>query len=315
MRIVVTGGSGHVGRHVIQALLAEGHSILNLDIQMAHEDSGVYTIKTDLTDSGQVLNGFTSPFQLLEPFHAKLPERPDAVIHLAGIARNMLVPDNELFRTNTLATYNVIEVACKLGVPKIIIASSITVYGVTYATGNVDFPSFPVDEEVDCNPMDCYAISKLCGERVARAFARKFGNDIYVLRIGAVFAPSDYAAKFPQYLFDPFNELARAHGWSYSDVDDLGSLFGVALRKDGLGFQIFNATNDSITNTTEDVNSFLAASSPEVPFTRAMEPHEAPCTNRKARLLLGFKQRHRWQDRLGPIAVPRAVVQRSNGNT
>lgn len=311
MRVVVTGGSGHVGRHVIAALLAEGHQVLNIDLHMPSEESGVYTIITDLTDSGQVLNALTSPFQLKEPFDSQLPTRPDAIVHLAGIARNLLVPDNELFRINTISTYNVVEIACKLGIPKIILASSITVYGVTYATGRIDFPSFPVDEDVDCDPMDCYAISKLCGERVARGFARKFGNDIYVLRIGAVFTPLDYANKFPQYVSHPFDNLARAHGWSYSDADDLGSLFVLALNKSGLGFQIFNATNDSITNNAEDSNEFLAAAAPRVPFTRDMGSHEAPCTNRKARKLLGFREKHSWQDRLG-FAVHSLVLHTAN---
>lgn len=97
----------------------------------------------------------------------------------------MLVPDNECFKGNVLATYNVLEAACKLGVKKIIIASSETTYGVCFAQGDVDYHSFPLEEDYDVDPMDSYALSKLCGERTARTFARRFGVDIYALRIGS----------------------------------------------------------------------------------------------------------------------------------
>lgn len=297
MRVIVTGGSGLLGKYVINAVLARGHNVLNLDLHLPQEDWSVHTIRTDLTDSGQVLNGLTSPFRIGEPFDESLPTRPDAVIHLAGIARNMIVPDNELFRTNTCATYNVVEVACKLGVPKIVVASSITVYGVTFANGVVDYPSFPVDEEVDCHPMDPYAISKLCGERIARGFARKYGNDIYILRIGAVLTPLECPTKLEQYRSRPSEGLARAHGWSYSDAEDMGVMFECTLRRDGLGYQVFNATSNGTTIDAKDVNTFLATACPNTPFTRRMGPKEAPITNLKARELLGFQGKHRWQGR------------------
>lgn len=92
----------------------------------------------------------------------------------------MLVPDNECYAGNVRSTYNVIEAACKLGVKKIIIASSETTYEVCFGQGDLDYTAFPLTEDMDVNPMDTYAISKLCGERVARGFARRFDADIYV---------------------------------------------------------------------------------------------------------------------------------------
>lgn len=71
-------------------------------------------------------------------------------------ARNMLVPDNELFSGNARSTYNVIEAACKLGVKKIIIASSETTYGVCFAQGDTDYDHFPLEEDYDVNPQDTY---------------------------------------------------------------------------------------------------------------------------------------------------------------
>ena len=153
-RVVFTGGSGKAGRHVIPYLLSQGHEVLNLDLTPLPHPS-VYTLKTDLTDAGQVFNAFTSHFHInhySKPRHSDtVPVGPiDAVIHFAAYARNMLVPDNECFKGNVLSTYNVIEAACKLGVKKVIIASSETTYGVCFAQGDTDYHSFPLEEDYDC---------------------------------------------------------------------------------------------------------------------------------------------------------------------
>jgi len=152
-RIVFTGGSGKAGRHVIPYLIGKGHSVLNLDLIPANLP-GVFDLKTDLTDSGQVFNALTSHFSFQGYERGAPPGPPDVVIHFAAMARNLLVPDSETFRVNALSTYNVIEAACKLGVRKIVIASSETVYGVCFAEGDVDYHSFPLDEDYDVDPME-----------------------------------------------------------------------------------------------------------------------------------------------------------------
>ncbi|WVR08371.1 hypothetical protein IAU60_005426 [Kwoniella sp. DSM 27419] len=292
MRVVFTGGSGKAGKHAIPYLLAQGHQVLNLDlVPLDHPD--VYTLKTDLADSGQVFNAFTSLFSMDEYGLPERPGLPDAVIHFAAYARNMLVPDNELFASNVKQTYNVIEAACKLGIKKVIIASSETAYGVCFTQGESDYHSFPLEEDYDCDPEDSYACSKLCGERIARSFARRFKTDIYAFRIGNVIEPHEYAQNFPAYLADPPSRKRNA--WSYIDARDLGKLCDCAMKTDGLGFQVFNATNDTITlheNTTE----FLKKTCPNVKITRELGEQEAPLSNRKAREMLGFKEEHNWRD-------------------
>ncbi|KAJ5699008.1 hypothetical protein N7462_001013 [Penicillium macrosclerotiorum] len=291
-RIVVTGGSGKAGQSIIAELLDAGHTILNLDLMpMGH--SSVYTLKTDLADSGQVFNALSGQWTLTEPFPEGLPPRPDAVIHMAGYARNMLVPDNETFRANTQGTYNIIDAACKLGIRKIIIASSVTVYGVSFAQGDASYTSFPIEEDQDVNPTDTYAIAKLCNERVARGFATRYGADIYILRIGHVIGPEEYNEDiFYSYVHEP--ELWKVHGWSYTDARDLGGMCEAGLQKSGLGFQVFNATNDTITNPNP-TEQFLRAQFPGIPITRALEEFEAPLSNAKIKRLLGFREKHPWR--------------------
>ncbi|QKD52039.2 uncharacterized protein FOBCDRAFT_238371 [Fusarium oxysporum Fo47] len=294
-RIIVTGGSGKAGRHIIEYLLAQGHQILNLDLVPLPVDFSqkVHTLRCDLTDGGQVYSALSSHFRLTEPFREPINDPPDAVLHLAGVARNMLVPDIETFRVNTLGAYNIIEASCRLGVKKIILASSVCVYGVTYAEGDVDFEAFPVDESHDPNPMDVYSLSKICAERTARSFATKFDVDIYALRIGAVVCPHEYNKVFHSYVNDV--EKWKVHGWSYVDVRDLGKICSLALSRDDLGYQVFNATNDEITNK-RNTTELLKEQCPNIPLTRTMGAREAPISNAKIKELLGFEADYRWRD-------------------
>ena len=62
----------------------------------------------------------------------------------------------------------------KLGVRKVVIASSETTYGVCFAEGDKDFHSFPLEEDYDVDPMDSYGLSKVCNEKTARAFAMRY---------------------------------------------------------------------------------------------------------------------------------------------
>ena len=289
-RIVFTGGTGKAGRHAVPHLLALGYDILNVDLKPL-DLPGVNTLITDLTDAGQCFNALTTHFGM-EHYADGAPPRPvDAVVHFAAIPRVGLEPDNKTFMANVASTYNVIEAAMKLGIRKVIVASSETTYGVCFAEGDKDYHSFPLDESYDSDPQDSYGLSKVVNEKTARAFAMRYGADIYALRIGNVISPEDYA-NFPGFLADPPSRKRNA--WSYIDARDLGQIVHLCLAKDGLGFQVFNAVNDTIT-ATMPTEAFLEKYAPLTPITRKMEADEAPISNRKIREVLGFKQAHDWR--------------------
>jgi nucleoside-diphosphate-sugar epimerase len=88
-RIVVTGGSGVAGRHVIEKLLSYGHEILNVDV-VPLENSRVYTLKADLTDGAQAFNSLSCHFKVSEPFMDAIGT-PDAVVHFAGKYYNLFL--------------------------------------------------------------------------------------------------------------------------------------------------------------------------------------------------------------------------------
>ena len=130
------------------------------------------------------------------------------------------------------------------------------------------------------------------GEKIVGSFASRTGADIYALRIGVVTEPADYATRFPAALADPLSHKQDAS--SYIDVRDLAQIIDLCLEKDGLGFQVFNATNEEII-ANEPTMSFLTENAPPTRSRRELEGLEAPMANRKAREVLGFRELHNWR--------------------
>jgi nucleoside-diphosphate-sugar epimerase len=290
-RIFFTGGSGKAGKHVISYLVAQGHRVMNVDLKPL-DHPGVDNLIADITDSGQMFNAMSSYAGFDELESGTGVPKFDAVVHFAAVPRILINPDNETFRVNTIGTYNVIEAAVKLGIKKIIIASSETTYGICFSDGKTNPHSLPLDEEYDVDPMDSYGLSKVVNEKTARSFQRRSGVDIYALRIGNVIEPHEYAELFPHYFKHP--EVRRRNAFCYIDARDLGQIVDLCLQKDELGFQIFNAGNDhngAIIPSKELAETFFHG----VPITRELEEHEALFSNLKIKEVLGFKEEHNWR--------------------
>ncbi|MCR9237949.1 MAG: NAD(P)-dependent oxidoreductase [Alphaproteobacteria bacterium] len=289
-RILFTGGSGKAGKHVVPYLLDQGHKVLNVDLKPL-DHPGVDNLIADITQSGEMFNAMTSYANFGELQPGTGVPKFDAVVHFAAVPRILINPDNETFRVNTIGTYNVIEAAVKLGIPKIVIASSETTYGICFADGEVDLDYLPVDEDYEVNPMDSYGLSKVVNEDTARAFQRRSGFDIYALRIGNVIEPHEYD-RFPGFFENPIQR--RRNIFCYIDARDLGQIVDLCLEKDGLGYQVFNAGNN---NNSVDIPSaeIVKRFFPNVPLTRELEDEEALYSNRKIRDMLGFKEQHNWR--------------------
>jgi nucleoside-diphosphate-sugar epimerase len=290
-RILFTGGSGKAGKHAVAYLVDQGYRVLNVDLTPLDHPQ-VDNLIADITDSGQMFNAMSSYAGFDELESGTGVPTFDAVVHFAAVPRILINPDNETFRVNTIGTYNVIEAAVKLGIKKVIIASSETTYGICFSDGQTNPHSLPLEEDYDVDPMDSYGLSKVVNEKTARSFQRRSGIDIYALRIGNVIEPHEYAELFPNYFKHP--EVRRRNAFCYIDARDLGQIVDLCLQRNGLGFQVFNAGNDhngAIIPTKELAERFF----PDVPFTREMGEHEALFSNRKIRDVLGFEEQHNWQ--------------------
>lgn len=294
MRIFFTGGSGKAGKWAIRHLQAQGHRVVNVDRVPSGLDCAELLI--DLCDAGQVIGAMSQFTQSAELDEGTGVPVYDAVVHFAAIPRVMIGTDAECFRQNTQTTYNVIEAAVKLGVPKVIFASSETTYAVCFADGELKPDFVPIDETHPTVPHDSYAMSKVCNEITAKSFQARTGTDIYGLRINNVIEPDEYAALFPAFLEDP--ALRRRNIFAYIDARDLGHMVACCLQTDGLGFEVFNVANDDMSvgiTSQEVIERFYKG----VEVRGVMSADETFFSNKKARDLVGFRPQHSWRDVLG----------------
>jgi nucleoside-diphosphate-sugar epimerase len=291
MRIFFTGGSGKAGRHVAPFLAEQGHQVTNADlVPLGHP--AVDDLTVDLTEIGETYSALAglARFDELEP--ATTPAY-DAVVHFAAIPRILLTSDARTYASNVLSTYNVLEASTRLGIRKVVFASSETTYGICFAQGERRPLYVPVDEEHPTVPEDSYAMSKVANEVTARSFQARTGADVYGLRINNVIEPGEYAEMFPPFLEDP--ALRRRNLFAYIDARDLGQMVQRCLDVDGLGYEVFNVANAdmSVAATTDEVRKRFYDG---VELRRPMGRNETFYSIDKARDLLGFSPQYSWRD-------------------
>lgn len=165
MRILVTGGSGLVGRYVVQDLQPD-YEVEILDLKEP-PTSGVPFHSIDILDADTLrkhVKGF------------------DVVVHLAGIPHPLNHPADVVFRTNTVGTYNVLEACAANHVRRFIFISSESVLGFAFSTTRMWPEYLPIDEQHPLCPQDPYGLSKVTCEQVCLGFTRRTGMQTLCLR-------------------------------------------------------------------------------------------------------------------------------------
>ncbi len=187
--IVVTGGSGKAGRAVCRLLVEQGYDVLNVDL-MPSSDPVCPFYKVDLEDRGQVIDALQRTGGKDHPFRSFAT--PDAVVHLAAIRAPDLQPEDVTFRTNIMTTYNVFDAALRVGIKRIVWASSETTLGLPLSPENP--PAYaPIDEDHPMRPESGYSLSKDLSEEMARQMQRWNPDTTFIgLRLSNVMEEADY---------------------------------------------------------------------------------------------------------------------------
>ena len=280
-RIIVTGGSGKAGHWVVQHLVEEGYEVVNVDSRPPKTEL-CRTITADLTQLGQVVTSF-SPFGTGD-------RRPyDGVIHLAAIPRAHMAPNDEIFRVNTLSTYNVLEACALLNIRKAVLASSESSYGLCFATEFFEPKYLPVDEAHPQLPEDSYGLSKVVNEVTADCFHRRTGLQVISLRLGNILCPEDHA---PVRATFPSPEKRLRNLWSYIDSRDVAIACRLGIEQDGLGCHpvILSADDTSSDRPSADlIKQFLPGVKE---FKTPLPGRTGLLANQRAKTLLGWKQKY-----------------------
>jgi nucleoside-diphosphate-sugar epimerase len=282
-RVVVTGGSGKLGRAVVEDLLAHGYDVVNVDASPPREPRCPY-VRVDLTDYGQTAEALSA---VDDRFRGA-----DAVVHLAAIPAPGLTTNSATFANNAAATYNVFAAARAAGIANVVWASSETVLGLPF---DIPPPYIPLDEEYPARPESTYSLVKHLEEQMAAQFCRWDPQlKMIGLRFSNVMEPADYAA-FPSFDEDP--SLRKWNLWSYIDARDGAQAVRKALEHDATGVDVFIIANaDSVMSRS---SAALAAEVfPGVPVTRELAGTETLMSIDKARRVLGYEPQHTWRDQV-----------------
>ena len=280
MRVVVTGGSGKLGRAVVDELATHGWDVANVDAAPPRDARSAFT-RIDLTDFGQVVEAFS---RIDSRYDAV-----DAVVHLAAIPGPGNATNAATFANNVVGTYNVFAAARANGIRNVVWASSETVLGLPF---DEPPPYLPVDEEVPWRPETTYSLGKVLDEEMARHFCR-WDPDLKMigLRFSNVMEPADYA-QFPAWNDDP--AIRQWNLWSYIDARDGAQAVRRALEHEAAGMDVFIIANaDTVMSRPND--ELVRMTFPDVPIRRPLGEHDTLLSIEKARRVLGYAPAHGWR--------------------
>jgi nucleoside-diphosphate-sugar epimerase len=283
-RVIVTGGSGKLGRACVTDLREHGYEVINIDLAPPREALCPF-VEADLTDFGEAMEALTG----VDSRH----KGADAVVHLAAIPAPGRKPNAVIFRTNMLSTYNVFEAARRARIRNIVWASSETVLGLPFDTPP---PYAPVDEEYPGRPETAYSLSKLLGEEMAKQFCRWDPELKMVgLRFSNVMEPHDYAR------FKGFDNNAAERKWNlwgYIDARDGAQAIRKSLEAKFKGAEAFIIANAD-TVMSRDNKSLMAELFPSVALKEGVGANETLLSIEKAKRMLGYAPRYGWRDQVG----------------
>jgi UDP-glucuronate 4-epimerase len=303
MRILVTGGAGFIGSHLVEKLLASGHQVAILDdfndfydprikqANIAAVAKSVTMHHIDLRDSAAVRNLF---------HHEKF----EAIAHLAARAgvRPSIQHPQLYYDTNVSGTLHLLEAARVTGVERFIFASSSSVYGVSKKV------PFSEDQHLT-QTISPYAATKIAGEFLCSTYSHLYQMRVVALRYFTVYGPRqrpDLAIhKFTQRIYvdqpiDQFGDGTTRRDYTY--IDDVIQGTMAALEYSGPLFDIFNLGESETIQLRELISAIENALGKKAKVNRLPEqPGDMPLTCAdisKARKLLDYNPTTRLSDGL-----------------
>ncbi|MGH7817296.1 MAG: NAD-dependent epimerase/dehydratase family protein [Candidatus Binatia bacterium] len=274
MKILVTGGVGKVGQWVVRELLNGLHEITVLDRVPGPERDAVNYLIGDVQDLGQVMEAMAGTH---------------AVIHLAAIHNPNIATTTVTYQTNVIGTFNVHHAAFRLGIKRVVSASSNAIVGWSYGE-NFTPDYLPIDEDHPLRPEDVYGLSKQIGETIARSYALK-GLETVSLRPSGVVTPEE----LEQMKQIGGRKPTGFHAYSYIDARDLAVAFRLAVERPLAGdTKLFVVADDS--TVAEPLCDLYARIRPGIGAKAAgLTGSRGVYSSARAKQLLGWKPVYSWR--------------------
>ena len=174
MKVLVTGGAGFIGSHLVDRLVQEGHEVIIVDNLVTGK-------RRNINRAARFYKLDVQSWRLERVFRN---ERPNVVMHLAAQMDVRKSVEDPMFdaQVNILGTLNVLQQAVKHGVRKVVFSSS---GGAIYG----EQETYPAPESHVTKPMSPYGLSKLCGEQYLSYYQRSSGLQVVSLRYANVYGP------------------------------------------------------------------------------------------------------------------------------
>jgi nucleoside-diphosphate-sugar epimerase len=272
MKIAVTGGSGNVGRAVVDMALAQGHQVISID-----QAPPFRAAQADLTFAQIDLTDFDA---FVKTIHGC-----DALIHMAAIAAPGHHPDHVVHNNNVVNSYNVLRAAVEIGIHRVCQASSVNATGLAYSRWP-HFDYFPLDEEHPTYNEDPYSLSKWICEEQGSSFARRYESMVISsLRFHWVVQGRAIAVNAKGY---SQTDAAAKNLWGYSCYKGVAQASLLSLTADFKGHEVFYITAP---DTVVDIPSLELKQKffPDVPVRGDLSGNKSFFNSSKAERLLGWK--------------------------
>ncbi|KZT13316.1 NAD(P)-binding protein [Laetiporus sulphureus 93-53] len=283
-RVVVTGGSGKLGRAAVVDLFENGWEVINFD-RAAPPPSApkeIIFIHTELQDMGQVMENLIE----VDTKYKKI----DAIVHLAALPAPGMMASSTQFSLNAMSTYNILEASRKLGIKNLVLASSETLLGLPFSPWLPD--RIPVDENSPRRPESAYSLSKLVGEVMSEEYARwDPSTKIVSLRFSNVQSPEDYAA-FETWQKDPM--IRKWNLFGYIDARDGAQAIRKSLEYKATGHHQFLIANSNTTMRVPNAD-LVAACFPGIPYMPTKGKNDTLLSIDKAKRELGYSPKWDWK--------------------
>jgi nucleoside-diphosphate-sugar epimerase len=317
--VLVTGGTGRLGGFVCSYLKEQGYNVSAFDVVPPRPDSvnvklGIPFVQGNLTSLGDCLRAITFA-------------QPDVIVHLGAITHNVdlqppyakeyntkitdgvrltqEMPEQATMEINTMGTFYIMDAARRLGIKKVVFASSYFVLGIGFRLSGTSFqPEYlPMDEKHPLLPEDSYSLSKVLGEEICEAFVRAYDMRAVALRLLGVYYHDNERSR----VMHQFNITVPAatpedkgylisNTYQYVDARDIAVFVKLSIEARNLNpFEAFFVSTDTkYTEPTSVIAArrwpFLAKMAKDIPGTEGL------ISIKKAEKLLGYKPAYSWRN-------------------